>query len=147
MLIKSGQPLVTFTAIGSGSPESSLSPTRYDLNDDGAAHGLLVIGVKTTNGQGGTPTSPGASKKFTLHFAFSTDASIAAADAPTILQTKEQTLDCTLPDSNSATVAGQRHYEHDYVAITGRYLFVWGSTEAFASANAKINADVTANTI
>lgn len=146
MLLNSGLPIVSYAAIGSDSPLTALSPTKHDLDSDAAAQGLLVMTVRTTNGKGETPTSPGSGKKFTLKYAFSDDAGLAAADAPTVLQTKANTLEATLPDSNSSAVAGKREYSSDYIAITGRFLFIWAETEVFA-ADAKIDAAVIASTI
>lgn len=118
----------------------------FDLQDTTVAEyheGLLRIEVKTTNGQGGTPTAPGASTSYTIHYAFSDD-EISAADAPTVLQNIDTTLVCNLPNSSASTAAGIRYHATDPFVSAGRYLYVWYDRTAF-SANALV--DLTAKLV
>lgn len=149
ILVSSGSAVATFADIGTNSAVTGITPVKVDLASYIGAKrsGLLMINVKTTNGQGGTPTSPGSGKKFYLRAAFSEDGGLSAADAPTVLQTKQLTVECALPNTDQSTVAGQRHYEGSPFVITGRYLFLWGDHDALASANAKIDGSVTAQIV
>jgi len=122
--------------IGTAGAVTDQSPARVDLEDFtnvGYHEGLFVIEAKTTNGQGATPTSPGAAAKVKVYWAM-TNELVVAADAPTVLSTCEQSFDCTLPDSNSAAAAGQRVYQSgDPFVGRGRYLYVWYDRDAFAA--------------
>lgn len=115
----------------------------FDLEQDAADYheGLLRIEVKTTNGQGGTPTSPGAAATFSLRYAFLSErltTPLAATDAPTVLANIRQSLVCTLPNSSASTAAGIRWHATDPFVYSGRYLYVWYDRDAFA-ANALID--------
>lgn len=118
------------------------SPTIIDLEDCENCHeGNLAFEVKTTNGQGGTPTSPGAAVTLTFYYGF-TNFPIAAADVPTICAStadlKQFTV--TLPNTNSFAAAGQRVWKHataPIVPVSGRYAFYWYDKQAFA-ANAAV---------
>lgn len=129
---------------GTAGAVTDQSPQRIDLEDlsSYAYHeGLALFEAKTTNGQGGTPTSPGAAATFTLKYAFSTML-IAAADAPTILQDLASSFVITLPDSNSSAAAGQRiHQSGDPFVVPGRYLYTWYDRDAFAT-NALVDFDI-----
>lgn len=111
---------------------------RYGI--DGYHEGLFRIVAKTVNGQGGTPTAPGASKSYTLYYAFLHEL-VALADAPTVLQNIDSSLTLNLPNNNSAAAAGTRYHASDNFVIGGRYLYVWYDRSAF-DANALV--DVTA---
>lgn len=131
---------------GTISVVTAQSPTKFDLQDSSVAdyhEGLAKIEVLTTNGQGATPTSPGAAESFTIFYAFS-DEDLTAADAPTILQNVDASLVCTLPDSSASTAAGIRVHATGPFVVSGRYLYVWYDRTDFA-ANALV--DLTAKLI
>ena len=115
---------------------------RFDLEQDASDYheGRVRFEVKSVNGQGGTPTSPGAAATVTFHYAFLSE-SITASDAPTILPNVDATLVATLPDSNSSGAAGTRYYQTAEFVCGGRYLYIWYDRDAFA-ANALIDFTV-----
>jgi hypothetical protein len=104
--------------------------------------GLFKLEAKSVNGQGATPTSPGASKTYTLYYAFLDDSDVALADAPTILANVDQSLSIALPDSNSSAAAGTRYHATDLFVCAGRYLYLWYDRTAFASADALVDLTV-----
>lgn len=110
--------------------------------------------VHTTNGGGGTPTSPGAGKTITVKYGFGNWDDVAAtatadaapgnpalADIPTICQSMGnlQSLVITLPDTSSSSAAGKRLWTPaSHLVCTGRYFFAWYDRDGFASANAVV---------
>lgn len=144
--LNGGAPLLTLSEVGSDSELTELVPTRFDTQDDlGGASGLLILSAKTRNGAGGTPTSPGAGKTVRVQYAFS-ELELTEDDAPSLLDNVASSLVCTLPDSATHTdnsPLGTRYNETTALVITGRYLYLWGDTDAFDSANAKIDVTVT----
>jgi hypothetical protein len=66
----------------------------------------LAIELATTGGKGATPTAVGAAVTFSLFYAFTDTLLTAVADAPTILQTAESSLVCTLPNAVSTRASG-----------------------------------------
>jgi len=113
------------------------SPTIIDLELDTENwnEGTVVFEVKTTNGQGGTPTSPGAAVTMTFKYGF-TNFPIAAADVVTICKDSAdlKTFTLTLPNQSVATVAGQRVWKAaaGRLNVDGRYFFYWYDRQAFA---------------
>ena len=137
--------LATSAVITQSSPGAltDLSPTIIDLENDCEHYneGFLAFEVKTTNGQGGTPTSPGAAVTLTFKYGF-TNFPVAAADVPTVYKDTAdlKTLVCTLPNSASSAAAGQRIWKHGtspVLQVSGRYAFYWYDKQAFA-ANAAV---------
>lgn len=137
--------LATSAAITQSSPGAltGQSPTIIDLENgcENGNEGNLAFEVKTTNGQGGTPTSPGAAVTLTFYYGF-TNFPIAAADVPTICANTAdlKSFTVTLPNSASSAAAGQRVWKHasaPIVPVSGRYAFYWYDKQAFA-ANAAV---------
>jgi hypothetical protein len=140
--------LLTLADHGTTGAVTDQGAAKFDLVEGGANdvpyhEGLLKIEAKTTNGQGGTPTSPGSGKTITFKYAFCAD-DLTAADAPTLLANVADSLTITLPDSSSAAVAGQRYHATDPFVASGRYLYIWYDRVAFA-ANALV--DLTAKLV
>lgn len=104
--------------------------------------GLFRIIAKSTNGQGATPTSPGASKNYTLYYAFLHEATLSLSSALTVLQNIDASLVCDLPDDATSGVAGTRYHATDPFVIGGRYLYTWYTRSAFANANSKVDLQV-----
>jgi hypothetical protein len=118
----------------------------FDLEDETETNtfheGLAFFEADTQNGQGGTPTSPGAAATFTLKYAFVNKELAAVADATTVLGTLASSFIITLPDTASAVAAGRRiHQSGTPFIIQGRYLYVWYDRDAFA-ANALVDFDI-----
>ena len=113
------------------------SPTIIDLELDTENwnEGAVVFEVKTTNGQGGTPTSPGVAVTMTFKYGF-TNFPIAAVDVPTICKDSAdlKTFTLTLPNQSVATAAGQRVWKASAGRLTvdGRYFFYYYDRQAFA---------------
>jgi hypothetical protein len=104
--------------------------------------GLAFFEASTQNGQGGTPTSPGAAVTLTLKYAFVNEKLAAVADATTVLADLATSFVITFPDSSSAAAAGKRiHQSGTPFIIQGRYLYVWYDRDAFA-ANALVDVDI-----
>lgn len=136
-------------SIGSTGALTNQGVAVVDLSDDAAAayhEGLLRVEIITVNGQGGTPTTPGAGKTLTVYYAFTSSkitaltgtAGITLSDAPTILAAVASTVTVTLPDSNSTGAAGVVYTQSEPFIHGGRYLYVWYGADAFGSANSKI---------
>jgi hypothetical protein len=132
--------VLSLNNVGTTGAVANQGAAKFDIEQDASSYneGLLKLEVKTTNGQGGTPTTPGSGKKITLHYAFCSD-DLTASDAPTVLANVDATLDCTLPDSNSAAAAGTAYHATDPFVQAGRYLYVWYDRDAFGSANALVD--------
>lgn len=119
------------------------SPAIIDLEEGTVEYheGNLVFEVSTQNGQGGTPTSPGAAVNINFKVGFFTAPDtgatppLVAADAPTVLATLADltTLTCLLPNSSSAAVAGFRIYRTATLPVRGRFLAYWYDKDAFAA--------------
>lgn len=80
--------LLSLTANGTTGALTNQGATVFDLNDETICkfnEGLLRIEGTVTDGQGATPTLPGASKNYTIHYAFRTTPLPSALDAPTVL--------------------------------------------------------------
>lgn len=120
----------------------AIDAPNYVYGVSGYHEGLFRIIAKTTNGQGATPTSPGASKNITLSYCFLDDTSISLPSALTIAQNIDVSLVMDLPDSNSSTAAGTRYHATDPIVIGGRYLYTWYTRTAFDSADALVDVDV-----
>jgi hypothetical protein len=119
------------------------NPVFIDLEVDTENwhEGNVAFEVKTTNGQGGTPTSPGAAVTMTFKFGF-TNFVIPAVDVPTVCKDTAnlKSFTITLPNSSVATAAGQRIWQSSVAGqypVTGRYFFWWYDRQAFA-ANAQV---------
>lgn len=120
---------------GTGS-STGLLASELDLLDDTAIgwhRNVFVAEVATTNGQGSTPTSPGADATITLNIAFSSQKLSAASDAPTILGAVKSTLTCTLKNTSASTAAGKAVYQSPSLQALGKYLYAWLDKSAFAS--------------
>lgn len=136
--------LYNLSGHGSTSPVTDQLPFELDLQDnsdiDTYHEGLAFFEIMTTNGQGGTPTSPGAAVTWTLSYAFVnfqlTDETV---DPPIVLADLASTFQITLPDTALSTAAGQRIFQSGTpFIIQGRYLYCWFDADAFAT-NAQIN--------
>jgi len=120
---------------------AGLFPVAVDFEDrDVSAYheGLVAVEVFSINGQGATPTSPGAAATFTVKVAFSTFAEVLATDAPTVLGDSAQSFEVTLPDTASSGAAGRRINVFDPFVVRGRYLYLWLDKGSFASADASV---------
>jgi len=85
---------------GTAGAVTDQDPKEFDLDDLGDYHeGLFMFQLTSLNGQGGTPTSPGAAVTFTLSYAYSTVQLNNPGDAPTTLDGVKTTLVHTFPDN------------------------------------------------
>jgi hypothetical protein len=140
-------PIIVVDNQGGASALLDQAPAVINLRQFNAQDRLLVFNVHTTNGQGGTPTAPGANKQFKFFYAFHDEGNLTLADVPTLLATKERSLNCDLPNSNSSAAAGQRHHSTvEPVLATGDYMYVWYDIDALV-ANSLIDARVTARIV
>lgn len=140
--INGGAPILNLTGIGQYPAGTGQNHTQVDLQSpEGVIPPGLVLTAKTTNGSGGSPTSPGAAKKWVLVWAFSNN-QITGSNIQMMLQTRASQLLCTLPDTNLSDASGQREYATTRCDVTGRYLYVWWSSDAYDSGNALIDAVV-----
>jgi len=141
-------PIYALADHGTTGAVTDQEPQCIDLEsseNSGTYHeGVGVIEIFTRNGQGATPTSPGAAATYTLFWAFCNTKLDNASDAPTLLSALESSLIVTLPDSALTTVAGQTlQRSGDPFIIPGRYLYTWYSRDAFAAnALVDINCDL-----
>jgi hypothetical protein len=99
--------------------------------------GLFRLFAKTVNGQGGTPTAPGASKFYTFYYAFCHQ-EIANADAPTVLDPLKNSFVLNLPNTSATDKTGTIFSASDIFPIAGRYLYFWIDRTAFANANSLV---------
>jgi hypothetical protein len=115
---------------------------RVDLHTLAIPKGSkIALAVKTVNGQGGTPTSPGSAQHIEIYWAFS-NRSITATDAPFSLENKGSSKQCPVADSDQTTEAdGTREDETGLINVTGRYLYVWYTSSGWAT-NAEVLLDV-----
>lgn len=141
--------ILELTDHGSTSPVvAPAGQAVFDLQALEYHEGLARIEVWTRNGQGATPTSPGAAATITLHYAFTSTAINDEDDLPdvtspfvnahSILANIDDTLVITLPDDSASDDEGTRFHATDPFVVPGRYLYVWYVRDAFA-ANALID--------
>ncbi|MEW6306182.1 MAG: hypothetical protein AB1705_22175 [Verrucomicrobiota bacterium] len=129
-LLNGGNPLFTLNDID-GMAASEQAGARIDLlADDHQSLPAIVLVVKTTNGQGATPTSPGPGHAFVLSYAFSHNL-IDLMEALEVLENRTATLSCALPDTDESTAAGQRETASARIPVTGRYLYTWWAGTGF----------------
>ena len=128
----------TFT--GTGAESGALivdleeTPTEYH-------EGFVGLFVKTTNGQGGTPTTPGIGKTITVKCGFINEL-LASTDVSTVCQSMGDllTVTATLPDTPLTTAAGQRIWTPavNKRDVTGRYFFAYWDKVAFGAATSSV---------
>lgn len=100
--------LLTLTDHGTTGAVTDQGAAVFDITENADIdyhEGLFRIEVLTTGGKGATPTSVGASKTFTLAYAFSNDEYVTA-DIPVVLDGVKDTLVCNLPDAISEPATG-----------------------------------------
>ncbi len=94
------QNLYTLADHGTTGAVTDQDPKEFDLDALSQYHeGLLLFQTTSLNGQGGTPTSPGAAVTFTLDYAYSTVKLNNVGDAPTVLDGVKSSLVHTFPDT------------------------------------------------
>ena len=128
----------TFTGTGAESGaiivDLEETPTEYH-------EGFVGLFIKTTNGQGGTPTTPGIGKTITVKCGFINEL-LASADVSTICQSMGDllTVTATLPDTALTTAAGQRIWTPatNKRDVTGRYFFAYWDKVAFGAAASSV---------
>lgn len=135
--------LTTVSFPSTGDASGGVSNAQLISFPDLSFHeGLLLAEVTTVNGQGGTPTAPGASKTITVFFAMCDNAALSLSAAPSILGGANLlTVAGALPNSSSSGNAGTRIFQSDVSIHRGKYGYVWVAWDALAT-NALVNITV-----
>ena len=137
-----GSPGVTGVEAGSNLAPAKLdiqsAPLRVDASGRQAEG--MVLDIKTVNGQGETPTSPGSAATITVKYAWSFY-DYAVEDAPIALAAVATSITCTLPNTAESDIDGESRYSSGLLEQQGRYLYVWIDKSAFAE-NASVSLTV-----
>jgi hypothetical protein len=133
--------LLALTNHGTTGAITSAGAARTNFHDDNAVpyhEGLLSIQVKTVGGVGTTPTAVGATKTFTLKYAFSDDL-IHLTDAPTVLAEQADSLVVALPNAISVAATGSVSFGSN--VLEGARIRVGNRTYSFyASLDSAVDA-------
>jgi hypothetical protein len=128
-----GSPGVTGALAAAGLIPAKLdiqsAPLRVDAS--GRQTEGMVLDIRTVNGQGDTPTSPGEAATITVKYAWSFH-DYLVDEAPYALAAVATSITCTLPNINASDITGESRYSSGLLEQQGRYLYVWIDKSAFA---------------